>query len=199
MCDNRTCGSSATRLCAPCTDRVSRNLRLLPALYGDFEQSLVARPRRELERVRQHGVRDAWRAEWPAGPGQLRRRSRRGSSGMAAPAAHGARGVAWRRRRLPHVVLRADGRPVSSDIANRNVPRLVPTELAALAAGVTVATIRKWASRGKLTRHGRPTRAEYDLNEILGLLAEQSAASDSHQAPGRDEDDSSADWQRDHH
>ena len=47
----------------------------------------------------------------------------------------------------------------------------VPTELAALAAGVTVATIRKWASRGKLTRYGRPGRAEYDLDEIRELMA----------------------------
>jgi hypothetical protein len=47
----------------------------------------------------------------------------------------------------------------------------VPTELAALAAGVAVATIRKWASRGKLTRYGSPRRAEYDLEELHELLA----------------------------
>ena len=47
----------------------------------------------------------------------------------------------------------------------------VPTELAALAAGVSVATIRKWASRGKLTRYGRLGRAEYDLEEIRELMA----------------------------
>jgi phage terminase Nu1 subunit (DNA packaging protein) len=52
----------------------------------------------------------------------------------------------------------------------------VPTQLAALAAGVTEATIRKWASRGKLTRYGRPSRAEYDLDEILSLLAQKEAA-----------------------
>jgi hypothetical protein len=56
--------------------------------------------------------------------------------------------------------------------------RLVPTELAALAAGVTEATIRKWASRGKLTRFGRPGRAEYDLDEILRLTAKQPPRSD---------------------
>nr|WP_026361229.1 hypothetical protein [Amycolatopsis nigrescens] len=48
--------------------------------------------------------------------------------------------------------------------------RLVSTELAAMAAGVTAATVRKWASRGKLTRYGCPGRAEYDLNEILAML-----------------------------
>lgn len=48
--------------------------------------------------------------------------------------------------------------------------RLVSTELAALAAGVTQATIRKWASRNKLTRYGTPGRAEYDLDEVLELL-----------------------------
>ncbi|HZR49733.1 MAG TPA: MerR family transcriptional regulator [Streptosporangiaceae bacterium] len=47
----------------------------------------------------------------------------------------------------------------------------VPTELAALAAGVTVATIRKWASRGKLTRYGSPGRAEYDIDELQELVA----------------------------
>jgi predicted site-specific integrase-resolvase len=47
----------------------------------------------------------------------------------------------------------------------------VPTELAALAAGVSVATIRKWASRGKLTRYGSSGRAEYDLDEIRELMA----------------------------
>jgi hypothetical protein len=46
----------------------------------------------------------------------------------------------------------------------------VPTEVAALAAGVAAATIRKWASRGKLTRYGSPGRAEYDLNEIRELM-----------------------------
>jgi hypothetical protein len=49
--------------------------------------------------------------------------------------------------------------------------RAVPTKVAALAAGVTEATIRKWASRGKLTRYGPPTRAEYDLDEIFAVLA----------------------------
>ncbi|TDC98382.1 hypothetical protein [Actinomadura sp. 7K507] len=47
----------------------------------------------------------------------------------------------------------------------------VPTELAALAAGVGVATIRKWASRGKLTRYGSSRRAEYDLDELYELIA----------------------------
>jgi hypothetical protein len=51
----------------------------------------------------------------------------------------------------------------------------VPTELAALAAGVSVATVRKWASRGKLTRYGSPGRAEYDLEEIREVLARASA------------------------
>lgn len=47
----------------------------------------------------------------------------------------------------------------------------VPTQLAALAADVTEATIRKWASRGKLTRYGRPGRAEYDLAELYLIVA----------------------------
>jgi hypothetical protein len=62
-------------------------------------------------------------------------------------------------------------------MTNREVARApdghvtVPTELAALAAGVAVATIRKWASRGKLTRYGTPGRAEYDLDEVRELIA----------------------------
>ncbi|WP_079032071.1 MerR family transcriptional regulator [Streptomyces specialis] len=56
----------------------------------------------------------------------------------------------------------------------RNGARLVPTELAALAAGVTQATIRKWASRGKITRYGSPNRAQYDLDELMELLAASS-------------------------
>lgn len=55
--------------------------------------------------------------------------------------------------------------------------RLVSTELAALAMGVTEATIRKWASRGKITRHGGPQRAHYDLTELLDL---QLSAGTSH-------------------
>ena len=50
-------------------------------------------------------------------------------------------------------------------------PRTVPTDVAAIAAGVTPATIRKWASRGKITRYGRPGRAEYDIEELLRILA----------------------------
>ncbi|MFB9467613.1 hypothetical protein [Streptomyces cinereospinus] len=47
--------------------------------------------------------------------------------------------------------------------------RRVPTELAALAMGVSEATIRKWASRRKITRYGGPQRAEYDLDELFRL------------------------------
>ncbi|HEV2784731.1 MAG TPA: hypothetical protein VGX25_35550 [Actinophytocola sp.] len=54
-----------------------------------------------------------------------------------------------------------------TDIARRR--RTIPTQLAALAIGVSEATIRKWASRGKLTRYGRPGRAEYDLDELYAL------------------------------
>ncbi|MBT2208006.1 MULTISPECIES: hypothetical protein [Actinomadura] len=56
----------------------------------------------------------------------------------------------------------------------RTQTRLVPTELAALAAGVSEATIRKWASRRKLTRHGTTRRALYDLDEIIDLRAGES-------------------------
>ena len=51
--------------------------------------------------------------------------------------------------------------------------RTVPTQLAALAAGVPEATIRKWASRGKLTRYGGPRKAEYDLREVAALVEQR--------------------------
>jgi hypothetical protein len=51
--------------------------------------------------------------------------------------------------------------------------RTVPTQLAALAAGVPEATIRKWASRGKLTRYGRPGKAEYDIEELYALVLDR--------------------------
>jgi len=47
----------------------------------------------------------------------------------------------------------------------------VPTQLAALAAGVQESTIRKWASRGKIARYGSPGRAEYDLAELMAIVA----------------------------
>ncbi|WP_207782583.1 helix-turn-helix domain-containing protein [Phytoactinopolyspora limicola] len=59
-------------------------------------------------------------------------------------------------------------RSVSSDTAP-----LLTTELAAMVAGVPDATIRKWASRGKLTRYGHASQARYDLREILALVADR--------------------------
>lgn len=53
--------------------------------------------------------------------------------------------------------------------------RMVPTQLAALAAGVSEATIRKWSSRGKLRRYGRPGRAEYDIGELMELALARNA------------------------
>ncbi|MGH1551960.1 hypothetical protein ACRAWF_06795 [Streptomyces sp. L7] len=47
--------------------------------------------------------------------------------------------------------------------------RRVSTELAALAAGVAPATIRRWVRRGKLTRYGSPNRAEFDIAELLAV------------------------------
>ncbi|WP_103532548.1 hypothetical protein [Streptomyces sp. SM11] len=49
--------------------------------------------------------------------------------------------------------------------------RLVPTNVAALAAGVSEATIRKWVSRGKIKRYGAPGRSEFDIEELVGIAA----------------------------
>jgi hypothetical protein len=62
-------------------------------------------------------------------------------------------------------------------------PRLVPTELAAMAAGVTSATIRKWASRGKIRRFGTPRKALYDINDLMSLVGDRSENS-SNEAAG---------------
>lgn len=62
--------------------------------------------------------------------------------------------------------------------------RTVPTQLAALAAGVSEATIRKWASRGKLSRYGTPGRAEYDLDELIELVPEATGHALGPAAPG---------------
>jgi hypothetical protein len=64
-------------------------------------------------------------------------------------------------------IKRADG--------SRNDVRTLPTSLAAMATGVTEATVRKWVSRGKLTRYGSPGRAEYDVEELLKLVAQRSS------------------------
>jgi hypothetical protein len=62
--------------------------------------------------------------------------------------------------------------PTATPGAARRRRTTVPTQLAAMLAGVTEATIRKWASRGKLTRYGRPGRAEYDIDEIYELVVD---------------------------
>jgi predicted site-specific integrase-resolvase len=41
--------------------------------------------------------------------------------------------------------------------------------VAALAAGVSEATIRKWVSRGKITRYGTPGRSEFDIDELTQI------------------------------
>ena len=56
---------------------------------------------------------------------------------------------------------------------SHNKPRLVPTDLAALAMGVTPSAVRKLASRGRLTRYGTSRRALYDLNEIESAVRDR--------------------------
>jgi hypothetical protein len=78
---------------------------------------------------------------------------------------------------------RKAGHLVISEPATRTRLVTVPTELAAMAAGVTPATVRKWASRGKLTRYGQPGKAEYDLNELYELVG---SARRQRRNPGRE-------------
>lgn len=52
--------------------------------------------------------------------------------------------------------------------------RLVPTNVAALAVGVSEATIRKWVSRGKITRYGAPhCPSEFDIEELTEIAQQR--------------------------
>ncbi|HKS44431.1 MAG TPA: hypothetical protein VJT49_04820 [Amycolatopsis sp.] len=62
----------------------------------------------------------------------------------------------------------------------------VPTQLAAMAAGVKESTIRKWASRGKIARYGSPGRAEYDLAELMAIATEAVMEEEGDHAESRD-------------
>jgi predicted site-specific integrase-resolvase len=56
--------------------------------------------------------------------------------------------------------------------------RLVPTNVAALAVGVSEATIRKWVSRGKITRYGAPNcRSAFDIDELTEIAVRRPACS----------------------
>lgn len=61
-----------------------------------------------------------------------------------------------------------------SFLTNTLTRQTVPTELAALTACVSPATIRKWASREKLTRYGSQGRAEYGLDGLMALARTRS-------------------------
>lgn len=54
--------------------------------------------------------------------------------------------------------------------------RLVPTNVASLAVGVSEATIRKWVSRGKITRYGAPhRRSQFDIEELTEIALRRRA------------------------
>src|SRR5262249_20972449 len=99
--------------------------------------------------------------------GSMRGRTRLAAASVAGagPAAGSPRNV---RAGAGRVVRARAGTRKDRDAARAERCTL-PTELAALATGVTEATIRKWVSRGKLTRYGSPGRAEYDVDELLRL------------------------------
>lgn len=56
------------------------------------------------------------------------------------------------------------------------IRRLVDTAAAAVALGVQPAAVRMLAHRGRLTRHGTPGRALYDLDELLAYDAQRDSA-----------------------
>ncbi|RII13483.1 hypothetical protein DSC45_24330 [Streptomyces sp. YIM 130001] len=58
--------------------------------------------------------------------------------------------------------------------------RLVPTNVAALAVGVSEATIRKWVSRGKITRYGAPNcPSTFDIEELTRITVQRGAVRSS--------------------
>lgn len=99
-------------------------------------------------------------------------------------------GHEWPMHRWIELNLETRDAPPSSDAARETAPdakdgppRTLPTPMAAAAVGVPQATVRKWASRGKLTRHGSPTRPEYDLRELAALA--ESAPKNEQLRPAR--------------
>jgi hypothetical protein len=81
-------------------------------------------------------------------------------------------GHVWRADEWLLLGHRIEGAAAAATAAAGTSPRgtrTVPTNAAALALGVPEATIRQWARRGKLTRHGSPGRAEYDVGELAAL------------------------------
>lgn len=58
-------------------------------------------------------------------------------------------------------------------------PKLAPADVAALAAGVKPNTIRQWAARGKLTRHGTSSRRLYDLREVGRIVQTRNQGGDN--------------------
>lgn len=52
--------------------------------------------------------------------------------------------------------------------------RRVSTKDAAIALGVSQATIRQWVRRGKLSRYGSACHAEYDIDELTALAEARS-------------------------
>jgi len=69
---------------------------------------------------------------------------------------------------LQNPIFPAFAEVVADALSRRGVTPVLCTRTA---AGVTEATIRKWASRGKITRYGSPGRAEYDIEELIRLAA----------------------------
>jgi DeoR/GlpR family transcriptional regulator of sugar metabolism len=59
------------------------------------------------------------------------------------------------------------------NLEQRQRRTMVTTDVAALAMGVSEATIRKWASRGKITRYGTAQRAKYDLAELFQVYQDR--------------------------
>jgi hypothetical protein len=76
-------------------------------------------------------------------------------------------GHSWRAEQW--LSLREESGPAGQPQSSEHAPRRVPTKVAAVAIGVSEATIRQWVRRGKLTRYGTGSRAEYDLDELAAL------------------------------
>jgi len=147
--------------------------------FADEVNDLTAMARRAIEPGSAQGIEPRTCIE-PGCGGTLANRVRVDGDVRRAEI-HCDAGHAWRADEwllLGHRIEGAAGAgaaAVSTDASAGTSPRgtrTVPTNAAALALGVPEATVRQWARRGKLTRHGSPGRAEYDVDE-LAALAEQ--------------------------
>jgi hypothetical protein len=170
LCGSRDCrreragGRRACRaeqgleLCRFCCARVRDDLGELPKLYEEFESSLTRFPFAFEERVSGGEMKGLCLNEASV---DARREIISVLATWSGMVAEERRLAASPRRDVPDLAA----------FLTRHLDWLLAHPAGRLRWGVPEATIRKWASRGKISRYGRPGRAEYDLGELIEIAA----------------------------